>query len=269
MSVMSKYKVLVRGAGELASAVGLILYRVGFKVIMTDLEVPLAIRRKVCFSEAILHGKSIVEGVNAVKSDSKNWEMVIELNKIPILIDSITLFEVINPDIYIDSRMLKSVVSDRRNESYFTIGLGPGFRVSQNCDAVIETMRGHSLGNIIWEGSAQENTGVPGELRGESIKRVIHAQFDGELKWVVDFGDLIEKSQVIGWLDDFEIKSQVEGLVRGLISPTVNIKKGMKIADIDPRGKEIDYLTISDKARNIGRGVLEAILVYLNSKNGN
>ena len=149
-------------------------------------------------------------------------------------------------------------------ESYFTIGIGPGFTVGKNCDVLIETMRGHNLGKVLWSGSAQKNTGVPGMLGGESKKRVIHSKYDGNVKWVCDFGDIVEQDQVIGKIGNFKIKSQFNGMIRGLISPNVAIKKGMKIADIDPRGDEINHNTISEKARNIGRGVLEAILIHLN-----
>ncbi len=265
MKELSKIRVFIRGAGELASATALTLHRAGFQVIMTELDVPFAIRWTVSFSEAIIEGKATVENVQAVRTSIDDLGKKLNQNIVPIVIDSADLVNVVKPDIYVDARMLKAVVTDRRNGSYFTIGLGPGFTVGDNCDAVIETMRGHDLGEVLWDGSAQENTGIPGEIGGESARRVIHAKLNGELEWMVNIGDLVKKDQVIGKINEEEFYSQIDGLVRGLISPQVKIKKGMKIADIDPRGKNIDYKTISDKARNIGRGVLEAILVYLNN----
>ncbi|MCJ7801892.1 MAG: hypothetical protein MUP82_05995, partial [Candidatus Marinimicrobia bacterium] len=83
-------------------------------------------------------------------------------------------------------------------------------------------------------------------------------------KWLVDFGDIVQKNKVLGKIGEIEIKSPVSGIVRGLISPKVNTTKGMKIADVDPRGKEVNYTTISDKALCVGRGVLEAIMVHRN-----
>jgi xanthine dehydrogenase accessory factor len=260
---LTDHKVLIRGSGELASAIGLILHRVGFKVIMTELPIPQTIRRTVCFSEAILRGQTIVEEVTSIKSDINNYVEYLNNGKIPVLIDSVELLMNIRPEFYVDARMLKKEVLDRRFQSYISIGIGPGFTVAENCDVLIETMRGHNLGKVLWIGSAQINTGVPGTVGGESKKRVIHSKNDGNVKWLCDFGNIVEKNQVIGWIGNFEIKSQINGMIRGLISPKVAIKKGMKIADIDPRGNEIDYKTISDKARNIGRGVLEAILVHL------
>ncbi len=263
MTGLSKYRVLIRGGGELASASAITLQRVGFKVIMTEMPIPQAIRRTASFSDVMFNGSSKVEGFQSFKADSMTYQGILNNGKIPILTDSDALFNIIKPHFYIDGRMLKKEVNDRRNHIYYTIGLGPGFTVGKNCDAVIETMRGHNLGKVLWQGSAQQNTGIPGAIGGESKKRVIHATSTGRISWDVNFGDLVQENQVIGQVGTFEIKSQISGIVRGLISPQVNISIGMKIADIDPRGKEIDHDTISDKARNIGRGVLEAILVHL------
>lgn len=259
------YIVLIRGAGELASAIGLTLNRVGFKVIMTELPIPLAIRRSVCFGDAMFAESSKVENVTSVKSDLNNYNEILNNHRIPILLDSIDFINIIKPEFYIDARMLKKDVIDRRGRSCFTVGIGPGFTVGKNCDVIVETMRGHNLGKILWNGSAQKNTGIPGSVGGESGRRVVHSNFDGRVKWNVDFGDIVDENQVIGKIDGIEIKSQISGMIRGLISQKVAIIKEMKIADIDPRGNTIDYKTISDKDRNIGRGVLEAIMIHLNS----
>lgn len=264
MNDLKKYTVLIRGAGEMASAVGVILHSVGFSVLLTELPIPLAIRRTVCFSDAILNGTTTVEGIQAVRTDYDNYLDNLKNRKIPVLIDSIEIIKNIKPEFLIDARLLKKSVNDRRLLAQFTVGLGPGFTVDENCDAVIETMRGHNLGRVIWQGSAAPNTGVPGKIGGESTNRVVYSPGVGNIKWLVDFGEIVKQNQVLGKLGKFEIKSQIGGIVRGLISAKVNMRKGMKIADVDPRGKEVDYTTISDKARCVSRGVLEAIMVHLN-----
>ncbi len=263
MNNFNKHLVLVRGAGEMASAVGVVLHRVGFPVVLTELPIPFAIRRTVCFSDAMLNGSAEVEGIQAIKTDYNNYLDIIRNRKIPVLTDSIEIIKNIKPKFLIDARLLKISVSDRRSLSQFTVGLGPGFTVGKNCDAVIETMRGHNLGRVIWQGSASPNTGVPGKIGGESAKRVIRSKGAGKISWLVDFGEIVKQNQVLGNLGEIEIKSHINGIVRGLISPKVNTTKGMKIADVDPRGMEVDYTTISDKARCVGRGVLEAIMVHL------
>lgn len=268
MNIFNQSTVLIRGAGEMASAVAVVLQRVGFPVILTELPIPLAIRRTVCFSDAMLDGTAAVEGIQAVKLDypSEGFEPSEGLTsgKIPVLTDSKELMKNIKPEFYIDARLLKKSVKDRRSLAQFTVGLGPGFTVGENCNVIIETMRGHNLGRVIWHDSAAPNTGVPGKIGGESAKRVVYSPGVGNIKWLVDFGEIVKQNQVLGKLGEIEIKSHINGIVRGLISPKVNMTKGMKIADVDPRGIEVDYTTISDKARCVGRGVLEAIMIHLN-----
>ncbi len=263
MNDLKHLSVLIRGAGEMASAVAVVLHRVGFSVIMTELSIPLAIRRTVAFSDTILDGTTQVEGIQSVRADYDNYNEILNDGKIPILQDSIEIIKNIKPKYYIDARLLKHMVEDRRLLAQCTIGLGPGFMVGKNCNVIIETMRGHNLGRVIWQGSASPNTGVPGKLGGESAKRVIYSPGTGNIEWFVDFGEIVEQNQVLGKIGEIEIKSHISGIVRGLISPKVNAIIGMKIADVDPRGKEVDYNTISDKARCVGRGVLEAIMVHL------
>ncbi|MEE9464288.1 MAG: hypothetical protein V3W14_01775, partial [Candidatus Neomarinimicrobiota bacterium] len=142
------------------------------------------------------------------------------------------------------------------------IGLGPGFIAGADCQAVVETQRGPNLGRVIWSGSAQPDTGVPGELGGESIQRVIYAPGAGALKWEVEFGALVDPGQRLGHLNGRPLAAPIGGQVRGLISPRVPVTIRLKIADIDPRGPEVDCQMISDKARAVGAGVLEALLVH-------
>ena len=264
MNSLKEYTVLIRGAGEMASAVGVVLHRVGFFVIMTELPVPLAIRRTVCFSDAMLNGTAEVEGIQSENADYTNYLDILNNKYIPVVTDSIEFIEKIKPEIYVDARLLKYSVKDRRLLGQFTIGLGPGFTVGLNCSAIIETMRGHNLGRVIWDGSASSNTGVPGKIGGESAKRVMYSPKAGNVEWLVEFGEIVNRGQVLGKINNIEIKSHISGIVRGLISAKVNTTKGMKIADVDPRGKEVDYNTISDKALCVGRGVLEAIMIHLN-----
>jgi len=264
MNSLNQYSILIRGAGEMASAVAVVLQRVGFPVIMTELSIPLAIRRTVCFSDAMLNRNTEVEGIQSVKAEYNNYRDVQRNGNIPVFTDSIEIINKIKPEFYVDARLLKYSVKDRRIFAQFTVGLGPGFTVGQNCDVIIETMRGHNLGRVIWHGSASTNTGVPGKIGGESAKRVVYSPGVGNIRWLVDFGNIVQKNKVLGKIGAIEIKSPINGIVRGLISPKVNIKKGMKIADVDPRGKEVNYTTISDKARCVGRGVLEAIMVHRN-----
>ena len=259
----------VRGAGEMASAAAHCLHRVGFGVLMSDLPAPLAIRRTVAFCEAIFTGTWDVEGVPAKSCDVSTAPDLISQGIIPVVIDTPQI-TTLHPHVMVDGRMLKRHSRDMRTYAPFTVGLGPGFEAGGNCHAAVETMRGHDLGKIIRQGAAQPHTGVPGEVGGETLRRVIHAPADGPVSWRVDFGDLVRENDLLGSIDNtHEIRAPLAGLVRGLISPQVRFKKGLKIADIDPRGRAVDCRTISDKARAVGRGVLEAILVHLREEHEN
>lgn len=258
-------KIWIRGAGELASATAVILHKCGFKIIASELPTPLAIRRTVTFSDAMRTGSAIVEDVTARNVHPDKIEATLSNNEIPLLQEDPDLSRVIKTKLIIDARMLKKDIGNSLHNMAIVIGLGPGFTVGENCRMVIETKRGHDLGRIIRDGSAARDTGVPGELGGETFKRVILAKRDGDIDWKVDIGNLVLEGELMGAINQVhEITSPLKGIVRGLINPETPVHKGLKIADVDPRGREVDINHISDKSRAVGRGVLEAIMQMLN-----
>jgi len=253
--------VWVRGAGELASGVGTTLHRVGLRVIHTELPEPLAIRRTVCFSDAVFEGKVAVEEVEGCLTNPESVDSVLAEGKVAVLIDDPEVMRTLNVDVLVDARMTKRSDVMLLGAAPFTVGLGPGFVAGKNCDVAIETMRGHNLGRVIWSGGTKVDTGVPGNVGGQTARRVMYAQADGAVDWHVDFGDIVSAGQSLGKVGGVEVLSTLDGMVRGLISPRITVKAGTKIADVDPRGESAEYRTISEKASSIGRGVLEAILV--------
>ncbi len=164
--------------------------------------------------------------------------------------------------VLVDARLAKQKLDTTRGQAPFVVALGPGFDAGVDCDAVVETMRGHRLGRVIWDGPAAPNTGVPGEIGGASADRVLRAARDGSLRWDVMFGDVVEAGQVLGWIDDTVVSAQIAGTIRGLLLPGP-VTAGLKIGDIDPRFDPAAIHQISDKALSIGGGVLEAVLVWL------
>ncbi len=58
-------KIIIRGAGEIASGVACTLFNVGFKIVMTEIQYPLSIRRFVSFSEAIYNKKKQIGKITA------------------------------------------------------------------------------------------------------------------------------------------------------------------------------------------------------------
>tara|TARA_Y100000031_G_scaffold110685_2_gene121926 strand:- start:366 stop:845 length:480 start_codon:yes stop_codon:yes gene_type:complete len=156
-------------------------------------------------------------------------------------------------------------------EAPLVIGLGPGFVAENDVNMVIETNRGHHLGRIITHGSAEPNTGIPGNIGGFTAQRVMRAPVSGIFRTTRKIGDMVEHGDSIGEVDDgkmqAEVVGRVEGVIRGLIRKDTHVNKGLKIGDIDPRGDKTYCYTISDKARAIAGSLLEAVLRRFNGVN--
>jgi xanthine dehydrogenase accessory factor len=259
--------ILIRGAGEMASGVAHRLHQSHFKICMLEIPHPLAVRREVSFCEAIYQGEKEVEGVQA-KFISKQEEIqsVWKEGKIPLLInpDSKKTKHFLKPDVLIDAIMAKKNMGTQSNDAPLVIGLGPGFTAGKDVHIVIETNRGHHLGKMIRNGTAEPDTRIPGEMGGYTIQRVLRTMKKGTFHPYKTIGERVNKGSVVAVVDDFPVIAEISGVVRGLLREGVGVKKGMKVGDIDPRGKREDCFTISDKARAIGGGVLEAILNRFN-----
>lgn len=257
--------ILIRGAGEMASGVAHKLVRCGFKVVLTEMERPLAIRRGVAFAEAIFSDIQTIEGVEARRVVSRE-EATSTRNAIivPIIIDpglTHTLPLLRYPQsVVVDARMLKRPVSEDYPANAAVIGLGPGFTAPTNAQFVIETNRGHHLGRVIEEGSAESNTGIPAEIQGATRNRVVYSPACGEFHSVKMIGDPVQAGDIIGYVDTSAVTASLGGVLRGLLHEGIPVTPEIKIADIDPRGNREHCFLISDKARAIAGGVLEAVL---------
>jgi xanthine dehydrogenase accessory factor len=259
--------VLIRGAGEMASGVIHRLHRSRFKVCMTEIAQPLAVRREVAFSEAIYEGKKEVEGVRAkLIFRPEEIEPTWKNENIPILVDpdARKTRNFLKPDILVDAIMAKKNLGTQISDASLVIGLGPGFTAGKDVHLVVETNRGHHLGRVILKGSAEADTGVPGEIGGYTVERLLRTMKKGIFHPQKSIGERVNKGAVVAVVDDFPVMAKISGVVRGLLRDGVEVKKGMKVGDIDPRGKREFCFTISDKARAIGGGVLEAILYWFN-----
>jgi xanthine dehydrogenase accessory factor len=259
--------VIVRGAGDIATGVIQKLHRAGFKVVSLEVPLPTAIRRKVSLCEAIYEGEYIVEDIKAKKIDDIcDLDFCFSNNVVPIIIDSKgDIIEKLNPIAVVDATLCKKNIGTSKSMAPITIALGPGYEANKDVDIVIETMRGHNLGRLIFKGPAQKNTGIPGKVGGFDKERVIHSTCEGNVKLLKDIGSFVKKGELICKVNDAEIYATIDGLLRGIIREDSYVPKGMKIADIDPRKEEYENcFTISDKARTIGGAVLEGLLFLKN-----
>ena len=258
---------LIRGAGDIASGAALRLWRCGVDVVMTDLARPTAIRRTVAFSDAIVHGETTVEGLRAVRAeDAAQAKALLREGVIPVLADpECRCREALTPDALVDAILAKRNLGTRIDDAPIVVGVGPGFTAGEDCHAVVETMRGHTLGHVIYRGSALPNTNIPGLIGGFAGERVLRAPCDGVFTAMHCIGDTVTEGETIGFVEGMPMRCTISGVLRGVLDDGVRVHKGMKSGDVDPRGRPEYCNTVSDKALAVGGGVVEAVL-YLNAK---
>jgi xanthine dehydrogenase accessory factor len=263
---LSELVVLVRGAGEMATGVAHRLRQANFYVCMTETPSPLAIRRGVSFCEAVHDGEKTVEGLTAkyivdVEAIRPTWSK----GKIPLLVDpEAVVKEFLRPHVVLDAILAKKNLGTGIGDAPLVIGLGPGFCAGKDVHLVIETNRGHDLGRLIWEGTAEPDTGIPGAIGGYSAERVMRAPSTGKFEALKEIGDSVEANERVAVVQGAPMQSQIPGVLRGILRDGNTVKKGMKSGDVDPRGNRDACFTISDKARSIGGSVLEGILSTFN-----
>jgi xanthine dehydrogenase accessory factor len=254
--------ILIRGGGDLASGVAMRLHRAGIRVLITELPEPLVIRRLASFAQAVYAREYTLEDITARRAvDWEDLHHVWEAGQIPVLVDPrAEAIAKAMPVVVVDARMTKKPSDLGIDSAPLVIGLGPGFSAGENCHAVVETMRGHFLGRVIWNGPAQPNTGVPGMINGHQMDRVLRAPTDGILKAQAAIGDQLASGQIVATVAGEPVRAAFKGVLRGLIQPGLQVKKGLKVGDVDPRADPSHCTTVSDKALAIGGGVLEAVL---------
>lgn len=254
-------KILIKGAGDLATGIASRLHHSGHQILMTEIAVPLAVRRMVSLSRAVYEGEASVEDMRGVRvSTMEEAAKVLEGGDIPVIVDEqAKITGEFQPDVMIDAILAKRNLGTNITDAPFVIGVGPGFTAGEDCHCVVETKRGHTLGTTIYSGSAIPNTGIPGNVGGYTIERLIRASADGEMHPVAAIGDVVKEGQVVAITGGREVYAQMNGIVRGMLQPDVEVWENLKIGDIDARCERFHCFTISDKARAIGGGVLEAV----------
>ncbi len=260
--------VVIKGAGDLATGCAVRLARAGFAVVMTELPAPTAVRRTVCFSEAAVDGQAVVEGVRAKRAGNARMALTVAAaGDVAVLVDPDGKAAAqLAPLALVDARMAKRNLGTARDQASMVIGLGPGFIAGRDVDAVIETNRGHGLGQVILKGAAEPNTGVPGEIGGVGMARLLRSPASGKLRCERQIGDRVEAGERVGRVAGEPIRAATTGVLRGLLRHGSVVHSGQKIGDVDPRARPEHCATISDKARSVAGGVLEAILYLSRTK---
>ncbi len=260
----------VKGAGDLATGVMHRLARAGFAVMATELPQPTVLRRTVAFAEAVTSGQVAVEGITACRADSvSDIQKALANGYVPIVVDpdGMTLRQM-QPGVLVEATLSKYNSGITIDDAPIVIALGPGYEAGRDAHAVIETNRGHNLGRVYLQGSAEPNTGVPGTISGYAAERLLRAPRAGKMYGARQIGEQVQAGEVVAIVrsddGDTPIVAAISGILRGLVRDELLVNTGMKVGDIDPRAIREHCFTISDKSRAIGGGVLEAVLYLLN-----
>ena len=254
--------VVIRGAGDIATGIALRLWHSGMDCVMCEIEHPTAIRRTVAFSDAIRRGETTVEDVTARRAaDVGEARRLLAEGIVPVLVDPQAACKGdLKPDALVDAMLAKRNLGTKITDAPVVVAVGPGFTAGVDCHAVVETMRGHTLGRVYTTGSALPNTNIPGLIGGFAGERVLRAPADGIFRQVLDIGAQVKAGEAAGYVGELPMVCQIDGVLRGILPDGTPVRKGMKSGDVDPRCKEFHCYTASDKALAVGGGVLEAIL---------
>ena len=262
---------IIRGGGDLATGAAHRLFRAGFPVILTEAERPTMVRRTVAFAECLYAGSIEVEGVEA--RPARGWtpgeklasaRALLAEGVVPVVVDPEgEIIPLARPAAVVDAILAKRNLGTRLDQAEVVVALGPGFTAGLDAHAVIETARGHNIGRVILEGPAEPDTGVPGPVEGFTTERLLRSPAAGRFEPLRRIGDRVEKGQAVARVGGQEVKAQVSGVLRGLLREGLEVTPGFKVGDIDPRARPEHCFTISDKARAVAGGVLEAVMMFL------
>ncbi len=286
--------IVIRGGGDLGTGVAFRLWKGGFPVLILERESPLAVRVGASAAGAVHKGAYAIEDLRFRRiAEPREIETILAHDEIPVMVSpdlppleslpfprahpvfSLTGIPVQGldvpipcpqppiPRILVDARMRKETGDTHISQASFVIALGPGHTAGSDCHAVIETMRGHTLGRVIWSGAAAPDTGTPAPTEGRGSERVLRAPREGTVRWNRSIGDAVSQGERLGDVGAEAIVAPFAGVLRGRIADGTRVALGMKIGDIDPRAKREACFTISDKALAVGGGVLEAVLTWL------
>ena len=254
--------IVIKGAGDLATGIACRLFRAGYAVVMTETARPPAVRCTVSFSRAVYRGTAEVEGIAAVLVHSAREALdCVRAGKVAVLVDPEgTCVPALRPDGVVDAILAKHNLGTARTDAPAVVGVGPGFTPGADCHAAVETQRGHDLGRVLWDRSPVPNTGIPGDIGGYTVERLLRAPAEGRFVPLAAIGDTVEAGQVVGKVGDAPMRARIAGVVRGLLPEGTPVFAGMKAGDVDPRCRREHCFSVSDKARAVGGGVLEALM---------
>ena len=259
---MNRPLAIVRGGGELGSAVGRALALGGMRVLVLDRPLPGALRLGVAFAAAAVapDGRAVVEGVTAVRTGSLGEiEAAWARGDVALMVEDAPAE--LHPAVLVDARMRGlSEPLTRLDEAPLVVGIGPGFEAGRDVHWVVESNRGPRLGLAIDEGRAETHTGVPGEVLGQREARILRAPRAGRFVRSLELGAFVEVGDTVAAVEGEPVLARLAGMVRGLKLTGVEVGAGHKVGDVDPRRQRALLRQMTDKAQAVARGVLGVVV---------
>ncbi|MFZ5808802.1 MAG: hypothetical protein ACOY16_05920 [Chloroflexota bacterium] len=269
---MSKMLILIRGSGDVASAVAHCLFHKGYDVVLHDSPLPSATRRRMAFTDAIFDGRAELEGVEAVRADSMT-QLVHLLNERQAIAISTLDFDVVlrslQPLILVDARMRKHVQPEPQiHLAPLTIGLGPNFIAGETVHLAIETAWGEDLGKVIRQGATKPLAGEPQAIAGHARDRYVYAPISGIFETNYQIGDTVVEGQTVANIGEVLLKAPIGGVLRGLTRKGVPVVAGTKVIEVDPRREGAQVAGIGERPRRIAEGTCKAVQRWIESQEG-
>lgn len=255
--------VVVRGSGDVGSAIAHHLFQAGYRVALHDEPSPAAPRRGMAFTDAVFDGSAVLDGVEArrVASAAEVREALAGLRWIPVAVmDLGELLAAARPAALVDARMRKRAAPEAQTAlAPLTIGLGPNFVAGETTHLVIETSWGDLLGTVITDGASLALAGEPRTYGGHARDRFVYAPGPGLFRTTRAIAERVSAGDIVATLDGAELRAPLDGILRGLVHDGVRIAAGTKCIEVDPRGDPDHVLGIGERPATIARGVRAAI----------
>jgi xanthine dehydrogenase accessory factor len=250
---------VVKGGGEVGTAVALSLWRAGWRVVVAEMPRPTVLRRQLSLAEAAFAGSVVRERVRArrVTTPREAIALTCESATIPLYVGSIPqLVAALQPGIVVDARMRRGAEPEpQRHEAPLVIGLGPDLIGGRHVDLVIETCPGPDLGRVVTRGAARPHVPLP-RAPGSLAEEYVRAPVAGWWRSERTIGERVTEGDLLGWLDDEALHAPVAGCLRGLVHDAVAAHGGLKLAAVHPGDWQRKETGIGRRATAIAASVL-------------
>jgi xanthine dehydrogenase accessory factor len=255
--------ILVRGSGDVGSAVAHRLFKLGHKVVIHDHREPSYTRRRMAFIDAIFERRAELAGVYAKRADNRPClRAMLECGRaIPIVLGELhRAVRDVQPHVLVDASMRKRTIPEvQRSLAALTIGLGPNFEAGRQTEVAIETARGVALGQILRAGATLPPTGEPELIEGYGRERYVYAPIAGVFVSAKQIGDPVQAGEEVARVGEMPLCAPLTGRLRGLTRSGVRVEPGVKVIEVDPRGERAVLSGIGERPQRIADAVAEVI----------